>query len=281
MPRITSLLRDIAAEHEVVEAEHADAQLPARVAQLLSRHFARMVRDMSSGVPALPATTALSAAPAGGESGAGSRATQPSLLLSTALADGGSGNPPSSGGPPRFTPIREFVGTITRQSLAAANLDLPKQLFTVSPPAAPIPFLHELEAAMSAGAAGGSYGGEQEEQRQQALAEAVQRLASQDLPEQLAAVRQRLPDVAAAAAAEWEEAARRLEPQVARMGEVLMGTVMPPNKANRRRAALRGASLHIGGLIKAVATDWNYKKVGARLDWTGWALHTHSAITDV
>ncbi len=67
-----------------------------------------------------------------------------------------------------------------------------------------------------------------------------------------------------AAQAEGEGAAQELGLQVERMGEALQTAVLPPNKRSRTRSALRGASLHMGGLIKAVATDFTHKAIFAQ-----------------
>jgi len=58
---------------------------------------------------------------------------------------------------------------------------------------------------------------------------------------------------------------RRLEEKIAEEGEEL-GTVFedivfPYNKYTRRKADLRGATLYLPGLIKAVISDWKYKKI--------------------
>ncbi len=39
---------------------------------------------------------------------------------------------------------------------------------------------------------------------------------------------------------------------------VLGDVVFPLNKFTRRRAAFRGSSLYLSGLIKAMTTEWNY-----------------------
>ncbi|CAF4820506.1 unnamed protein product, partial [Rotaria sp. Silwood1] len=45
------------------------------------------------------------------------------------------------------------------------------------------------------------------------------------------------------------------------LSTVLGDLVFPLNKFTRRRAALRGSSLYLPGLIKAMTTEWNYKKI--------------------
>lgn len=268
MPSITRLLREIAVGHEIVAAEHADEQLPGCVAQLLAQHFVRMV----SAVPTAeqqqqdelsidePDDLPAAGAPAGVAG-----------MLSAALEAPASGSAPGSSSSrargqaqatiaPGFTPVSEFVASVTRQSLSELGLELPQQLYATSPPLAAIPFLRQVQAAASASAAAAA-----EEERQHALlVERVQRLVSVELPERLAAARSSRATEVQAAQAEWERALQKLAPQVERMGEVLQTAVLPPNKRSRTRAALRGPSLHMGGLIKAVATDFDYKKIFAQ-----------------
>ncbi|UJR07196.1 hypothetical protein I4U23_011484 [Adineta vaga] len=45
------------------------------------------------------------------------------------------------------------------------------------------------------------------------------------------------------------------------LSTVLGDLVFPLNKFTRRRAALRGSSLYLPGLIKAMTTEWSYKKI--------------------
>jgi uncharacterized protein YegL len=65
---------------------------------------------------------------------------------------------------------------------------------------------------------------------------------------------------AAEALQAWHEAAMKLRGNITDMAGVLEEHVFPNNKYTRRRADFKGSQLHLQGLIKAVVTDFNYKK---------------------
>ncbi len=58
----------------------------------------------------------------------------------------------------------------------------------------------------------------------------------------------------------WKAAELKLASSIDEMSTVLGDIVFPNNKYSRRKADVRGSTLHLPGLIKAVITDWNYKK---------------------
>lgn len=59
----------------------------------------------------------------------------------------------------------------------------------------------------------------------------------------------------------WISDEYRLTEIIDDLSSVLGDIVFPLNKFTRRRAALRGSSLYLPGLIKAMTTEWNYKKI--------------------
>ncbi|CAF4364696.1 unnamed protein product, partial [Rotaria sp. Silwood2] len=59
----------------------------------------------------------------------------------------------------------------------------------------------------------------------------------------------------------WISAEYRLSGAVEDVSTVLGDLVLPFNKFTRRRAALRGSSLYLPGLIKAMTSEWTYKKI--------------------
>lgn len=59
----------------------------------------------------------------------------------------------------------------------------------------------------------------------------------------------------------WISDEYRLTEFIDDLSSVLGDLVFPLNKFTRRRAALRGSSLYLPGLIKAMTTEWNYKKI--------------------
>ncbi|CAF1312641.1 unnamed protein product, partial [Rotaria sordida] len=59
----------------------------------------------------------------------------------------------------------------------------------------------------------------------------------------------------------WISEEYRLSGVVEDVSTVLGDLVLPFNKFTRRRAALRGSSLYLPGLIKAMTSEWTYKKI--------------------
>lgn len=64
-----------------------------------------------------------------------------------------------------------------------------------------------------------------------------------------------------AAASSWGEAVKELRPLVSACVDVFADVVFPFNKYTRRRADLRGSQLYLPGLIKAVMSNFSYKRV--------------------
>lgn len=59
----------------------------------------------------------------------------------------------------------------------------------------------------------------------------------------------------------WIETESKFASLIDDVSNVLGDVVFPFNKFTRRRAALRGSSLYLPGVIKAMTTEWNYKKI--------------------
>ena len=59
----------------------------------------------------------------------------------------------------------------------------------------------------------------------------------------------------------WKSAVSTLEKQIEDLAVVFEQVVFPNNRFTRKRGAYHGSSLHLPGLIKAVSTDFNYKKI--------------------
>lgn len=64
-----------------------------------------------------------------------------------------------------------------------------------------------------------------------------------------------------AAEALWAAARVKVAPTVTELAGVFEEVVFPNNRYTRRRADQRGAQLYLPGLIKAVLSDFNYKKI--------------------
>jgi hypothetical protein len=59
---------------------------------------------------------------------------------------------------------------------------------------------------------------------------------------------------------QWKKAEVRLSSQIEELSGVFEEYVFPHNKYTRRKADLKGSTIYLPGLIKAVITDWHYKK---------------------
>lgn len=79
----------------------------------------------------------------------------------------------------------------------------------------------------------------------------------------------------------WARAVAKVARNVSDLAEVLETVVMPFNKFTRKKADLKGASLHLPGLIKAVATDFSYKKIFAVKKAGGRRQYAVAIVVDV
>ena len=59
----------------------------------------------------------------------------------------------------------------------------------------------------------------------------------------------------------WNECESKLGQQVDDYVDAVQSSLLPCNKFTRRRADLKGSNLHLPGLIKAVISDFNYRKI--------------------
>jgi hypothetical protein len=55
----------------------------------------------------------------------------------------------------------------------------------------------------------------------------------------------------------------QVAPAVHELASVLEHSVLPCNKYTRRSGGLRGQSLYMPGLMRAIQTDWTYKRIFA------------------
>jgi hypothetical protein len=62
----------------------------------------------------------------------------------------------------------------------------------------------------------------------------------------------------------WDELTRDLSQDIEEYVNVLEEQVLPLNKYTRKRGALKGSSLHLPGLVKAVSSNFTYKKFFAQ-----------------
>jgi hypothetical protein len=67
-------------------------------------------------------------------------------------------------------------------------------------------------------------------------------------------------DLLATADSQWKKAESKFATQITDLVNVFEDYMFPFNKFTRRKADLKGSSIYLPGLIKAVITDWTYKK---------------------
>jgi len=89
-----------------------------------------------------------------------------------------------------------------------------------------------------------------------------------------------LPTQVEDAKAKWAEAERKLRSQIEDMVRS-MEDLFPCNKFTRKRGDVRGSSLYLPGLIKAVCSDWTYKKYLASLSQGGRRRYSVAIAVDV
>jgi uncharacterized protein YegL len=175
--------------------------------------------------------------PGGGRDG---EALAPEALMPPVLTHAENGHAP------RFYPVNECVGAL---DLAAACREAsgmrPRLIYSLSPPDAALEALQyitrrELEALRPCVDDVAGVVGETME-------------INQRLPREL-------PEATEAAWRAWDEASVKLRAGIVAMSEVLEEAVFPNNKYTRRRADFKGSQLHLPGLIKAVCTDFSYKR---------------------
>ena len=79
----------------------------------------------------------------------------------------------------------------------------------------------------------------------------------------------------------WKAAVTTLGRQIEDLLTVFENVVFPNNRFTRKRGDYRGSSLHLPGLIKAVSTDFNYKKIFSSKTAGGRKQYTVSLVVDV
>lgn len=79
----------------------------------------------------------------------------------------------------------------------------------------------------------------------------------------------------------WSEAKHKVHGVIERLVTVFEESVFPVNKYTRRKAHFRGSSLYLPGLIKAVISDFNYKKFFSIKAAGGKRMYSVSLVLDV
>ena len=79
----------------------------------------------------------------------------------------------------------------------------------------------------------------------------------------------------------WKAAVSTLGRQIEDLVVVFEEAVFPNNRFTRRRGDYHGSSLHLPGLIKAVSTDFNYKKIFSSKTAGGRKQYTVSLLVDI
>ena len=73
----------------------------------------------------------------------------------------------------------------------------------------------------------------------------------------------------------------QVQSQVQDLVSVLETAVLPVNRHTRRTGDLRGSSLYMPGVIRAAATNWEYKKIWAQKNKGGRRDHHVALLVDV
>ncbi|KAJ1469632.1 hypothetical protein T484DRAFT_1918945 [Baffinella frigidus] len=79
----------------------------------------------------------------------------------------------------------------------------------------------------------------------------------------------------------WDKTVKELAPQIEDYVSVLEEFVLPLNKYTRRRGALKGSSLHLSGLVKAVLSNFTYKKIYSQKTAGGKRNYSVCLVVDV
>jgi hypothetical protein len=126
-----------------------------------------------------------------------------------------------------------------------------------------VPFKERYQAL--AGTAGGGGGWEDTPEEREELLLALDAALSDGLPCYAAALAAapHAPALLAAASDAWRGAAAAVGQQSQRLADVLETFVLPVNAHTRYRGATKGSVLYLPGVIRAVTSDWNHKKIYA------------------
>lgn len=79
----------------------------------------------------------------------------------------------------------------------------------------------------------------------------------------------------------WHQASEKLSGETQSLISVFEDHVFPVNKWTKRKAHFRGSSLHLPGLIKAVITDFNYRKFFSVKAAGGKRIYSVSLVLDI
>ncbi|KAK3259693.1 hypothetical protein CYMTET_31322 [Cymbomonas tetramitiformis] len=250
--------------YEILDAEEAD-HLPTALATLMTKQLARIIRDSSSKDPS-PAC----------EVGQTSRVTpdEPLLECRSCLTCTTVTPLPSAMQLPQ---LPDLVRKCRFSDLISDGAPRPSILVDVSLPGQPIPFLvaendpwssQDVEAMMDRARVGAEeahtrlIGGTGTSAAVTIRAGTQGRTgvsSSGSLARGIA-----LAEVTAAAEALWSRAEAKLVEDVDQMQQALEEAVLPYNRFTRKSAAAAGSSLHLPGLIRAISTNFAYKKIFAQ-----------------
>jgi len=139
-------------------------------------------------------------------------------------------------------PIDKFVGALDLAIARKAGTGVAKRFFQTSSPNAEIPFVEDLKDH-----------GVEDRLENKSLIEAKQDLSAlyADLSQD-----SMLKD----SDAKWSDFELKLRPLINDLTQVLEDYVFPNNKFTRRKADIRGPTINLPGLLKAINTEWSYKK---------------------
>eukprot|EP00735_Rhodelphis_limneticus_P003155 TRINITY_DN1444_c0_g1::TRINITY_DN1444_c0_g1_i2::g.27153::m.27153 TRINITY_DN1444_c0_g1::TRINITY_DN1444_c0_g1_i2::g.27153 ORF type:complete len:882 (+),score=100.96,sp/Q6B9X6/VWKA_DICDI/34.33/1e-12,VWA_2/PF13519.1/1.5e+04,VWA_2/PF13519.1/1.5e-06,VWA_2/PF13519.1/1.7e+03,VWA_2/PF13519.1/1.7e-08,VWA_2/PF13519.1/1.1e-21,VWA/PF00092.23/1.1e-05,VWA/PF00092.23/0.14,VWA/PF00092.23/2.8e-16,VWA_3/PF13768.1/0.029,VWA_3/PF13768.1/0.11,VWA_3/PF13768.1/0.0011,vWA-TerF-like/PF10138.4/4.4,vWA-TerF-like/PF10138.4/ len=153
-----------------------------------------------------------------------------------------------------FNDISKIVGKNTYENMVKNKQGCMLgglNMFTLSHPRSRIPMVEKLSLEQRAASQAS------DKEREALLSDGMQAVSQyyQTIPSKPNALGQIQKSEVA-----WISAETLLASQVNDLVQVLEDTVFPCNKFTRRKADFSGSSLYLPGLIKAVITDFNYKK---------------------
>lgn len=274
---VESFVRDIATQsgsgqplYAVVEPGQHD-QISSCLSQIISSAFASILEKLEAHEIKAKAGLASSerSVPKVSSLAPGGAAKSVSIRTSAERAAGDERlllEAPSAHQVAHFYPINTTVGKMDfRSALESSAGARVHTMFSVSSPSGGLPFRECL--------------GELKERSVDTMLEAISKVNA-SLESFLTSVQVSVDASSAATRAEaaWDEAVRKKSADINELALVLEDCVFPNNKYTRRRADLKGSQLYLPGLIKAVVTDFNYKKffsnktAGGKREYSVWLL---------
>eukprot|EP00475_Leptophrys_vorax_P039493 TRINITY_DN7141_c0_g1_i1.p1 TRINITY_DN7141_c0_g1~~TRINITY_DN7141_c0_g1_i1.p1 ORF type:complete len:476 (-),score=133.21 TRINITY_DN7141_c0_g1_i1:2214-3641(-) len=144
-----------------------------------------------------------------------------------------------------FTQLFVFSSEQLKQTAMQAN----KKLFDSSSKDSLIPFRDLVEQRFSS------------EQLSSAFSETISKLKTETEEKSRTVESGEFKESLREALRVWTEAESSSQQQVTDLAMVLEETLFPYNKFSRKKASVKGSSLYLPGLIKAISTRWQYKKI--------------------